>query len=196
MAYCSDAGMPGISDPGAILVESVRHAGHTITPIPGPNAAVMAVAVAGFHAERFLFAGFLPSKKNARLKELQVLKTIPAALVFYESPHRMNDFLEDALEVLGPRKSVICRELTKLHEEIIPCTLADLHELRRDLWRGEITIVIEPPGEKEKTKLPDIEDWIRQQQGPVSEIAREAADLFEIPKKTAYLMALEIFGKK
>lgn len=124
VAFVTDAGTPGISDPGAILVNLVREEGYTIVPIPGANAAVCALSAAGIIAPHFLFHGFLPASAGPRRRELEGLKSQPYTLVFYETPHRILECLDDLAQVMGGnRKLVIARELTKLFETIHICIL-------------------------------------------------------------------------
>lgn len=126
VALVSDAGTPGISDPGAILVQAVREAGLPVIPLPGPNAAICALSAAGREAPHFLFYGFLPSKASARRKELETLRELPYTLAFYEAPHRIVETIEDVLKVFGGERDItFARELTKLFESIHTCKLAD-----------------------------------------------------------------------
>lgn len=126
IALVSDAGTPAISDPGARLAAGVRAAGHRVTPIPGPSALAAALSVAGVGEEPVMFCGFLPSRKEARRARLGELLPIPAALVFFEAPHRVQETVDDLAECADPtRRLVIARELTKLHESVHECALAD-----------------------------------------------------------------------
>ncbi len=142
----SDAGMPTISDPGYGLVVAAAAAGVTVTALPGPSAVLMALAVSGLPTDRFVFEGFLPRK--GRLAALRALAAEPRTLVFFESPHRIGDALADLATAFGPsRRAAVCRELTKLHEEVARGTLAELAERFADGARGEIALVVEgaPP---------------------------------------------------
>jgi 16S rRNA (cytidine1402-2'-O)-methyltransferase len=139
----SDAGMPLISDPGYRLVTACIDAGAPVHCLPGPSAVTTALAVSGLASERFCFEGFVPRKQSARLSWLKTLAAEPRTCVFFESPRRLADTLKDAVEVLGPeRKAVVCRELTKTHEEIVRGTLAGLAEWASDGVLGEITVVL------------------------------------------------------
>jgi 16S rRNA (cytidine1402-2'-O)-methyltransferase len=144
LALVSDAGMPLISDPGRTLVSACRGAGIAVVPIPGPVAAVAALAGSGLPVATFLFAGFLDARRSARRKRIGELATVPATLVLYEAPHRIIATLEDLCEVLGPREACLARELTKIHEEWLRGTLPEILEnLRgRSSIQGEITLVI------------------------------------------------------
>ena len=137
----SDAGMPTVSDPGYALVVAAAAAGVTVTALPGPSAVLMALAVSGLPTDRFVFEGFLPRK--GRLAALRTLASEPRTLVFFESPHRIGDALADLATAFGPeRRAAVCRELTKLHEEVARGTLAELAERFADGARGEIALVV------------------------------------------------------
>jgi probable S-adenosylmethionine-dependent methyltransferase, YraL family len=138
----SDAGMPTVSDPGYALVAAAIEAGVDVTAIPGPSAVLTALAVAGLPTDRFAFEGFLPRK--SRVAALAPLASEPRTLVFFESPHRLADALRDLATAFGPdRRAAVCRELTKLHEEVARGTLAELAERFAEGARGEIVIVVE-----------------------------------------------------
>ena len=137
----SDAGMPTVSDPGYALVVAAAAAGVTVTALPGPSAVLMALAVSGLPTDRFVFEGFLPRK--GRLAAVRALASEPRTLVFFESPHRIADALADLATAFGPeRRAAVCRELTKLHEEVARGTLAELAEQFADGARGEIALVV------------------------------------------------------
>ncbi|MFA6312871.1 MAG: 16S rRNA (cytidine(1402)-2'-O)-methyltransferase, partial [Sterolibacterium sp.] len=126
VALVSDAGTPCVSDPGARAVAAVRAAGYPVIPLPGPNAAIAALSAGGLADPHFLFVGFLPSKGMARRQQIESLRSIPAALVFYEAPHRIVATVADLAELLEPQRTlVIARELTKLFEQIITVPLVD-----------------------------------------------------------------------
>jgi 16S rRNA (cytidine1402-2'-O)-methyltransferase len=151
----SDAGMPLISDPGYRLVAACVEAQVPMSCLPGPSAVTTALAVAGLPSERFCFEGFAPRKHAARLAWLTTLATEPRTCVFFESPRRLADTLKDAVDALGAdRRAVVCRELTKTHEEIIRGTLAELAEWAGDGVLGEITVVL--AGATPKTDLPTL----------------------------------------
>lgn len=149
VALISDAGTPGISDPGARAVAAVRRAGFRVTPLPGPNAAIAALSAAGLDDPNFHFVGFLPAKLGARRAALAALKGIPATLVFYEAPHRIEETMADLAALLEPeREIVVARELTKLFEQIERLPLAGApawlaaDENRR---RGEFVLLVSAP---------------------------------------------------
>ena len=145
IALVSDAGTPGISDPGHRLVTLCLRHHIPVVPIPGPSALVAALAASGLPTEEFLFIGFLPPRAGARRKALDALKAESRTLIFYEAPHRVVETLADATEILGPRPAVIAREVTKIHEEFLRGPLAELLEsARKRAPRGEITLLIGP----------------------------------------------------
>ena len=145
VALVSDAGTPGISDPGFRIVRLCLERGIPVVPVPGPTAFVSALVASGFPTDEFFFVGFLPAKKNQRRAKLNELSAIDSTLVFYEAPHRIAETLKDAREVLGERKAVVARELTKLHEEIRHGTLSELetHFASDERARGEMVLVID-----------------------------------------------------
>ncbi|MEO8261284.1 MAG: 16S rRNA (cytidine(1402)-2'-O)-methyltransferase [Pseudolysinimonas sp.] len=137
----SDAGMPTVSDPGFVLVQAAIAAGVTVSALPGPSAVLMALAVSGLPTDRFAFEGFLPRK--GRVPALRALAGEARTLIFFESPHRVADSLRDLAEVFGAdRPAALCRELTKLYEEVARGTLAELADRFADGARGEIVLVV------------------------------------------------------
>lgn len=150
VAVVSDAGTPGISDPSFRIVERAVEIGARVIPIPGPAAFVAAAIVSGLPTDSLFFGGFLPSKSGDRRRRLEETKAVPATLVFYESPHRIARSLADCLQVLGPRRAALAREITKLHEEIVRGTLAELIvRVGESPPKGELVLVIDRgvPGE-------------------------------------------------
>jgi 16S rRNA (cytidine1402-2'-O)-methyltransferase len=152
IAVVSDAGMPGISDPGSWLVTEAIAAGVPVIPIPGANAALSALVASGFSTEQFCFLGFLPEKAGARRTALEALAAQPResvqTVIFYEAPHRIADTLADLESAFGPSLRVVAaRELTKLHEEFLRGTVDDVRRdlVARDRIRGEFTLLIEAP---------------------------------------------------
>ena len=145
IAVVSDAGTPGINDPGFRLVQLANENGVRVVPIPGPSALVAALVASGLPTDEFFFAGFLPSRSNARRMRLEELRDIPATLVFYEAPHRIAATLKDAREILGEREAVVARELTKLHEEFARGRLSELAERFSSpgTARGEMVLVVD-----------------------------------------------------
>jgi 16S rRNA (cytidine1402-2'-O)-methyltransferase len=144
VALVSDAGMPGISDPGYDLVRAAVEAGVRVVPVPGPSAPVAALAASGLPTSRFLYLGFLPRRGAERQRLLESLRDEPATLIAFESLHRLAATLTEASEALGDRRAVVARELTKLHEELVRGRLVELaRRFSATPARGEITLVIE-----------------------------------------------------
>src|SRR6266567_5303324 len=165
IALVSDAGTPLISDPGFKLVREVCAAGYAVFALPGPSSVLAALSVAALPTDRFFFEGFLPSKSAARRSRLTELARIDATLVMFESGNRVQDTLAELAEIMGTREAAICRELTKLHEEI---TRAPLRELARDAaeleTRGEFVLVIAPPAADAEVMTADaLNDLLREQ---------------------------------
>ncbi len=157
VALVSDAGTPVVSDPGHRLVAQCLRHHIPVVPIPGPSAFVAALAASGMPTEEFLFVGFLPSRAGARRKKLDALKSEPRALVFYEAPHRLLETLSDAAEILGNRPAVVAREVTKIHEEFLRGSLAELRDAaRKRAPRGEITLLIGPAVQGEAQAVPAV----------------------------------------
>ena len=145
IAVVSDAGTPSISDPGFRLVRAAIDSDVLVVPVPGPSALISALIAAGLPTDEFFFAGFLPSRSNARRARLNELRSVPGTLIFYEAPHRLATTLKDAYETLGEREAVVARELTKLHEEIRRGRLNELamHYANEENPRGEIVVLID-----------------------------------------------------
>jgi 16S rRNA (cytidine1402-2'-O)-methyltransferase len=143
VALVTDAGTPGVSDPGFLLVREARAAGIPVVPVPGPSAVAAALSAAGVPADRFVFEGFLPVKPGRRLKRLQALREVATTVVLYESPHRIVATLAAVQEVFGEREIVVARELTKRFEEIVNApAAAHLARLQAGEIRGELTVII------------------------------------------------------
>jgi 16S rRNA (cytidine1402-2'-O)-methyltransferase len=144
IALVSDAGVPLISDPGYRLVKAAVEAGISVEPVPGPSAALAALSASGLPTDAFRFSGFLPSKPGQRLHALEKLSEEQATLIFFEAPHRVVETLEAIEQVLGARPIVVARELTKVHEEFLRGTPAEVRAqlLARDAIKGEITLLI------------------------------------------------------
>ena len=150
IALISDAGYPLVSDPGSVLVNEVIENGYNVTTISGASAFLNALVSSGFSLSRFTFIGFLDSKRSGRKKELEELKTNKETLIFYESPHRIKEFLEDVLSVLGDRRIVLARELTKKFEEYIRGNVSGVIEIA-DTLKGEMVVIVEGNNQKEET---------------------------------------------
>jgi 16S rRNA (cytidine1402-2'-O)-methyltransferase len=194
IAVVSDAGTPGISDPGFRLVSLAIERGVPVIPIPGAAAFVSAVVASGLPSEAFSFRGFLPPKSAARRQELEEVRPLARTAVFYEAPHRILAALEDVLAVLGPRRRiVVARELTKIHEEFLRGTAAQVLDIIkcRGEMKGEIVLMIGPLGE-EKDPAPTIsirdrvEELMRQEHLEEKAALKKAAKERGMSKSAAY----------
>ncbi|MFY9269307.1 MAG: 16S rRNA (cytidine(1402)-2'-O)-methyltransferase [Candidatus Manganitrophaceae bacterium] len=156
VALVSDAGTPTLSDPGFYLIREAIRAGIPVSPIPGPAAALAALAVSGLPTDRFVFEGFLPKKKGARARRLESLRSDPRTIIFYESPFRIKALLEEIRLIFGDRRIVVAREMTKLYEEFIRGTVAEvLEKIRTRSLKGEITLVV--TGCREEGETPSVD---------------------------------------
>jgi len=194
IALVSDAGTPLISDPGYKLVRAARAEGHDVHTLPGPSAAIAALTLAGLPTDRFLFAGFLPSKTKARADAIGELSGIRATLIFYESGPRLEDTLAALHDALGSRDAAVIREISKLHEETVAGSLSQLADRYAGKPpKGEIVIVVGPPSEQAEASDEDLNraiDNALKTHSP-SRAAAEVAAALNIPKKRAYARALE-----
>jgi 16S rRNA (cytidine1402-2'-O)-methyltransferase len=198
VALVSDAGTPLISDPGYKLVRAAREAGHDVRTVPGPCAAIAGLTVAGLPTDRFLFLGFLPAKAKAREDAIAEIAAVRATLVLYESGSRLADALEALAAQLGPRDAAVARELTKLHEECVTGTLAELAAGYADAPpKGEIVVVVGPPLEREAVGDDDLDRMLEQAMAEMSpsRAAAEVAQRLGIQRKRAYARALELSKK-
>ena len=195
LALVSDAGTPLISDPGFKLVEAAISENIPVYPIPGANAAIAGLVASGLPTDSFFFAGFLPPKQGARRTRLKELVRVPGSLVFYESSGRLAASLSDMSDILGPRKAVIAREITKLHEETIRDTLVHLVDIFKKHGgpRGEIVIVVDQ-SEAEIVSDETLEKAIRNalQTMSVRDAANEVAQQTGRARREIYARALEI----
>jgi 16S rRNA (cytidine1402-2'-O)-methyltransferase len=151
IALVSDAGTPGISDPGFRLIKLAIENEIPVIPIPGPSAIITALSVSGLPTDSFIFKGFLSHKSKKRRDQIQQLKELRETLVLYESPHRINQTLQDIFEILGNREMVLARELTKIYEEILRGTVSEIiNQIKDKKLKGEITLIIS--GKKRRAK--------------------------------------------
>ena len=195
IALVSDAGTPLLSDPGFKLVRAVQEAGHSVTALPGASAPIAALVVAGLPTDAFFFAGFLPAKQAARRARIEELAAIPATLVLFETAPRIAAALSDLAAGLGHREAAVCRELTKLYEEVRRGDLSSLarHYGQSDEPRGEIVIVIAPPGAPAMDAA-DLDALLRQALGRVTvkEAVAEVAAVTGRPRREVYQRALAL----
>lgn len=197
LALISDAGTPLISDPGYVLVREARAAGHAVIPVPGASAVITALSAAGLPTDRFCFEGFLPPKSAARRERLQGLSAETRTLVFYESPRRLADMLNDVADIMGEdRAVVVARELTKLHEEFLRGSARELADKLQDGIKGECVVMIagaapEGAGSAESDAL------LRAllEELPASRAAKVAAKITGEPRKALFERATELAGK-
>ncbi len=196
IALVSDAGTPLISDPGFKLVREVCAAGHAVTALPGPSSVLAALSLAALPTDRFFFEGFLPAKQTARRTRLTELARIDATLVMFESGSRLADSLRDLAEIFGAREIAICRELTKLHEEIRRAPLPELAAMAETLeTRGEFVLVIGPPAADAGRMSDEALDAIlcaALAQGSVKDAVAHAVELSGRPRREVYTRALEL----
>jgi 16S rRNA (cytidine1402-2'-O)-methyltransferase len=196
IALVSDAGTPLISDPGYKLVREARAAGHAVVTLPGPCAAIAALTLAGLPTDRFLFLGFLPPKEKARADAVAEVAAIRATLVMYESGPRLAATLGTLAAGLGEREAAVARELTKLHEECVTGTLAELAARYADMPpRGEIVIVVAPPSPATAPTFDDLDEALKAALAAGESPSRAAAAVAEklgVRRKLAYERALEL----
>ena len=199
IALVTDAGTPGVADPGALVVARARAAGFRVVPIPGPNAAVTALSGAGLPDAPFLFFGFLPSKPAARRKALESLRSLPYNLVFYEAPHRIVESVEDLAAMLGAGRSmVVARELTKMFEEFHRCPLGNAVEWLQenpDRQRGEFVLLVEGASGAEPSR-----EWepilaALLEEMPLARAVKLTCRITGAKKNAVYERALSLAGK-
>ncbi len=198
VALLSDAGTPLVSDPGYKLVRDARAAGRMVTTIPGPCAAIAAVTLSGLPSDRFLFMGFLPAKAKARADALAEVATLRASLIFYESGPRCADSLDAMAQSLGNRPAALCREISKLHEQTLTGSLGEIAAACRTKEpKGEIVIVVGPPGEKPAPSEADVDAALAEALAriTVSQAAGEVARAFGLDRKALYARAMDLKGK-
>jgi 16S rRNA (cytidine1402-2'-O)-methyltransferase len=192
VVYVSEAGTPLVSDPGFTLARAAIARGLPVTAAPGASAVLAALAVAGLPADRFLFAGFLPSTQAARRTAIAELASVPATLVLYESPKRVNSLLTDLCEVLGDRSAALCRELTKRFEEVRRGPLSELAAgTEGQEVRGEVVVVVDRGGAREVTEE-DIRARLAEAMGTMrlKDAATAVAGALGLPRQRVYQLAL------
>ena len=199
VALVSDAGSPGVSDPGYRLVREAVDLGVPVTALPGPSAVILALTVSGLPTDRFSFYGFLPRTGSERKRLLAEAAQVPHTLIFFESPHRILKFLEDMLDLLGDRRAAVCRELTKRFEQVERGLLSEL--IARGKARapkGEYCIVVEGAGRKgfeaadrEERIEKAARDLKRLADQPLREAARRIAEKYGLPRRDVYQLGLQ-----
>ncbi len=197
VALISDAGTPNLNDPGYLLVKAALESGHNVSPIPGPAAPISALVVSGLPTDRFLYLGYLPRKQNERLRLLAEVKHLPYTLIFFETPHRMNDAISDIEATFGNRQIAIAGELTKMYEEVFRGTVEEAKDYFKDHpARGEYTLVIE--GQKDNEDYWD-EDKIKKAilteisaGNSPSQIAKFIANQSGWPRRKVYKLIMDM----
>ncbi len=195
IALVSDAGTPLVSDPGYKLVRAAQEAGHLVTALPGPSALLAALTVAGLPTDQFHFAGFLPAKRAARRARIAELARIPATLVLFETGPRIAATLADLAAELGSREAALCRELTKIHEEVRRGDLATLAQSSTaGEVRGEIVLVVAPAPRAERPAGDDADALLRQAlaRGSLKDAVGNVADATGLPRRELYQRALAL----
>ncbi|MDI6865111.1 16S rRNA (cytidine(1402)-2'-O)-methyltransferase [Thermodesulfovibrio yellowstonii] len=194
VALITDAGTPGISDPGAVVISRAIEEDIEIIPIPGPTALIAALSISGLNTEEFTFIGFLPVKQTQRRKKLLELSSERRTLVFYEAPHRILQSLDDMLEVLGDRRICVARELTKMFEEVQRGRLSEvLERLEKSKIAGEYVIVIEGALEKDRSieeALKEVRELMKKGKGR-KEAVKIVSELYGLSKKELYEESLK-----
>ncbi|CAN5553267.1 16S rRNA (cytidine(1402)-2'-O)-methyltransferase [soil metagenome] len=196
IALVSDAGTPLISDPGFKLVREVTAAGFSVIALPGPSSVLAALAVAALPTDRFFFEGFLPSRQMARRARLTELSRIDATLVMFDSGNRVQDTLADLADIMATRDAAICRELTKMHEEVRRAKVSELAAVAGELeTRGEFVVVIGPPAAGAQLMAQtDLDEMLRAslQQSSVKDAVAQAVEVSGRPRREIYARALEL----
>lgn len=200
IALITDAGTPGLSDPGAVLVRQARAAGLDIRAIPGASALTAALALAGLEAGDFYFGAFLPATSKARQRTLRSLASLPCPLIFYEAPHRIHACLRDMLLVWGERQAQLFRELTKLHEEHLSASLTQLCQQVADGIKGELVLVVagcEAVASERPEDLDSLLRWYRDERhSTLKQAVREIAADLELPRSQVYRSALALWQEE
>jgi 16S rRNA (cytidine1402-2'-O)-methyltransferase len=202
VALCTDAGTPGVSDPGQKLVDAAWEAGARVVPIPGPSAALAALSASGLPSDRFLVAGFLPRKGGSRAEALAWLSRVPATLVLFEAGNRAAATLADLAAALGDRRAVVGRELTKLHEELQRGRLGELAARLAGPLRGEVTLVVEGPERGAAAEQPEAAEPLEAELlrrlaagEPPSALARDVARARGLPRGQVYDLLERLKGR-
>lgn len=196
VALVSDAGTPLVSDPGFKLVRAAQEAGHAVTAVPGASALLAALAIAGLPSDRFHFEGFLPAKAGARRNRIAALRALRETLILFETGPRLAEALDDLAAGLGPREAAVCRELTKLHEEVRRGTLDELAHAYADASapKGEIVVAIAPPPDDERAQPADLDAMLRDAlaRASLKDAVAEVATITGEPRGEVYRRALAL----
>ena len=195
IAYVSDAGMPGISDPGAVLVQACLDAGLPYTVLPGPSAVLTAAVLSGLPLRRFTFFGFLPREGAERKKALTDIAACGCTAILYESPHRVKDTLADVLGAVGDCPCALVRELTKVHESCQRGLITEVLAALPEEVKGEcVLLFVVPPQAEDAPTAAELDDLLRRLMAHMSlkDAAKEASEALKIPRKQVYARALEL----
>ncbi|HEX4827456.1 MAG TPA: 16S rRNA (cytidine(1402)-2'-O)-methyltransferase, partial [Xanthobacteraceae bacterium] len=196
IALVSDAGTPLISDPGFKLVREVCAAGHRVVALPGPSSVLAALSVAALPTDRFFFEGFLPARETARRARLRELSRIDATIVMFESGNRVQDTIADLAAIMGMRDAAICRELTKMHEDIHRAPLGELARAANTLeTRGEFVLVVAPPSaDAQAVTAEALDDLLRErlERDSLKDTVAHAVEVSGRPRREIYARALEL----
>ena len=197
IALVSDAGTPGISDPGYYLINRAIEENIKITPIPGPTASIAALSISGLPTDAFVFEGFMPAKKAARQKKLREISSERRTIIMFDTPRRVSSSLEDISEILGDRRIVLTRELTKMFEEVIRDRVSNvMDKIRGRNLKGEITIIIEGAQGEITADVADLKIYLEmliQKEGlSLKDAVSKASKELNLPKSKVYREALKI----
>ncbi|NOX20638.1 MAG: 16S rRNA (cytidine(1402)-2'-O)-methyltransferase [Nitrospirae bacterium] len=197
VALVTDAGTPGISDPGEVVIKRAIEEGISIVPVPGPSALVTALSVSGISTREFLFIGFLSANPNARKKKLKSLEYETRTIVFYESPHRILDTLDDILEILGDRQIALCHELTKLNEEVLRGRVSEVLEaLQERVIAGEYVVVVSGAEDRRLTPEEAVSEVLMLMKKGLrrKEAVKKVSSQYKISQKELYDLSLKKEG--
>ena len=197
VALVSDAGTPALNDPGYLLVKAALEHGHTVSPIPGPSAPVTALVVSGLPTDRFLYLGYLPRKQGERQKAIDEVKRVPYTLIFFETPHRLEESLQDLGQILGDRQIAIAGELTKMYESIFRGSISQAIDfIKGQPARGEYTLVVagqpKAAGKWSREELTNALQLHLTENAAPSQIARQIAQQSGWPRREIYQMITEL----
>ncbi|KAA3645442.1 MAG: 16S rRNA (cytidine(1402)-2'-O)-methyltransferase [Chloroflexi bacterium] len=197
VALISDAGTPGLNDPGYLLVRAALEAGHKVSPIPGPSAPIAALVASGLPTDKFLYMGYLPRKSHERQQFIKAVADHSYTLIFLESPHRLQPALEDLHKVLGPRQAAVASELTKMYEDIQRGTLDELSAyFENEPARGEFTLVVSGASqEKGRWSKAQLLNWLQDElndDAKPSSLARQLAKDSGWPRREVYDLITEL----
>ena len=201
IAVVSDAGMPGISDPGYRLVTAALDRGIPVVPVPGVSAVTAAISVSGLPTDAFVFVGFPAKKKTKRAKLLEALSREPRTILFYESPKRIKTLLDEILKIMGDRPIVLAREMTKQYEEFVRGTVSEVLSIitLRDQVKGECTLLVSGfEGQKEvdlETVQEEICNQLKTSEDGLSRISRRIAEKYAVSRQLVYSEGLKIIEK-